>query len=62
MNAIDTKYDALEDFALIDELSRLSGVKVPKAIEEIRTAPVLHHTVCAKDMMEDSVRNVLTVS
>lgn len=48
MNAIDAKYDAMGDFALVDELSKLANVKVPAAIEEIRTAPVLHDTVCDK--------------
>ncbi|MGN0276221.1 MAG: threonine synthase [Hominisplanchenecus sp.] len=52
MNAIDAeKYEALGDFELVDALSELSGVKVPQAIEEIRTAPVLHdHVVEAADM------------
>ena len=31
--------------SLADQLSAISGVKVPKAVEEIRTAPVLHDTV-----------------
>ncbi|MDE5931859.1 MAG: threonine synthase, partial [Lachnospiraceae bacterium] len=42
MNAIDSKYDSMTDFELVDELSRLANVKVPNAIEEIRTAPVVH--------------------
>ena len=52
MDAIDAeKYEALGDFELVDALSELSGVKVPQAIEEIRTAPVLHdHVVEAADM------------
>lgn len=37
MKAIDRKYDSMEDFALVDELSKLSNTSVPKAIEEIRT-------------------------
>ena len=45
MDAIDHKYDAMEDFELIDKLSEIANVKVPNAIEEIRTAPVLHDTV-----------------
>ena len=53
MDAIDEKYDALGDFELADELSRISGTAVPKAIEDIRTAPVLHKTVCdAADMKQ----------
>ena len=45
MNAIDPKYDAMGDFELVDELSKIGNVAVPKAIEEIRTAPVLHDHV-----------------
>ena len=62
MNAIDGNYDALDDFALADELSRLSGVAVPAAIEEIRTAPVLHTKVCGRDEMKDVVKEFLGLS
>ena len=33
MDAIDPKYDALSDFELVDELSKIANVKVPNAIE-----------------------------
>ena len=46
MNAIDPEYDSKTDFELVDELEKLSGVKVPQAIEDIRSAKVLHDTVC----------------
>lgn len=59
MNAIDSKYDAMGDFELVDELCKLSGVKVPNAIEEIRTAPVLHDIVCDSDKMQDTVEKIL---
>ncbi len=59
MNAIDEKYDAKTDFQLIDELSSLAGVKVPKAVEEIRTAPVLHRKQCEVGEMKDTVREFL---
>ena len=59
MNAIDAGYDAMDDFALVDELSKLSEVAVPAAIEEIRTAPVLHDTVCEKEEMEAMVKKFL---
>lgn len=58
MNAIDSKYDAMTDFLLVDELSRIAGVKVPKAIEDIRNAPVLHDTVCDSDKMQEEVEKV----
>lgn len=51
VDAISDRYEGLEDFALVDALSALSGVKIPRAVEEIRTAPVLHDKVVdAKDM------------
>lgn len=61
MNAIDKKYDSLSDFALIDELEKVSKVKIPRAIEEIRTAPVLHDHICEKEQMKDTVKNFLGV-
>ena len=61
MNAIDAKYDKMEDFELVDELSKLANVKVPNAIEEIRTAPVLHDTVCDKEEMKSVVMKFLGI-
>ncbi|MCR5355411.1 MAG: hypothetical protein K6E43_07480 [Lachnospiraceae bacterium] len=59
MSAIDSKYESLEDFELVDELSKVSGVEVPKAVEEIRNAEVRHKTICAVDEMPQVVRNFL---
>lgn len=59
MNAIDMKYDSMTDFELVDELSKLANVDVPKAIDEIRTAPVLHDTVCDKEDMKSVVMKFL---
>ena len=61
MNAIDSKYDAMGDFELVDRLSEISGVEVPRAIEEIRTAPVLHDHVCDKTQMKQTVKDFLGI-
>ena len=61
MDAIDTKYDVMGDFELVDELSKIAKVKVPGAIEEIRTAPILHDTQCDVDKMKDTVKNFLGI-
>ena len=61
MDAIDEKYDALGDFELADELSRISGTAVPKAIADIRTAPVLHKTVCDAADMKQTVMDFLGI-
>lgn len=59
MNAIDPAYDAKSDFELVDELNKLSNVAIPNAIEEIRTAPVLHDRVCDGDKMKETVCDIL---
>ena len=61
MNAIDADYDKQSDFELVDELEKLSGVKIPQAIEDIRTAPVRHDTVCDKEEMLTVVKQFLGV-
>lgn len=62
LTAIDPKYDSMGDFELVDELNRLSGVDIPKAIEDIRTAPVLHDTVCEVNEMCDNVKRILGIN
>ena len=60
MDAIDKeKYDSMTDFELVDELNALSGVKIPEAIEEIRTAPIRHDIVCDKREMQMTVEKIL---
>lgn len=61
MNAIDVSYNEMSDFELVDELNKLSGVKIPQAIEDIRTAPVRHDIVCDKENMLDEVKKFLGV-
>ncbi len=61
MSAIDSKYEDMEDFVLIDELEKISGVKIPQAIEDIRTAPVLHDRVCDKSEMQKMVEDILNI-
>ena len=61
MNAIDSKYDSMGDFELVDELSKIGNVKVPQATEEIRNANVLHNTVCEVEEMPNVVKDFLGV-
>ena len=59
MEAAGRASESVDDFALVDELSRLSGVEVPKAVEEIREAEVLHHTVVDPAQMKETVKKFL---
>ncbi len=51
-----------EDFALVDALSALSKVEIPDAIAEIRTADILHKTVCEVDDMCKEVKGFLGIN
>ena len=61
MGAIDSKYKDMDDFVLIDELSKVSKTNIPKAVEEIRQAPVLHTTVCETQDMQKPVEKILGI-
>ena len=61
MTAIDEKYDELEEFALIDELEKVSGVAITNAIEEIRNAQIRHTKECDVDKMKETVKEILGV-
>nr|WP_302628239.1 threonine synthase [uncultured Eubacterium sp.] len=61
MDAINPKYDALSDFELVDELSKIANVKVPNAIEEIRNAEVRHNNLVEVDGMKDIVKKFLDI-
>ncbi len=59
LSAIDEKYAPMDDFELIDELERISGVKIPPAVSELRSAPVVHTRVMEKTGMRAAVEEIL---
>lgn len=48
-----------DEFAIIDQLAALSGLSIPAAVEEIRTAPVRHNLECEAAGMKDMVKEIL---
>ena len=61
MDALGEDHKDLDDFGLVDALSALSKVPVPRAVEEIRTAPVLHDRVVDAVDMPAAVRDILNI-
>ena len=61
MNALGVSTEGKDDFTLADELSEMSGVKVPQAVETIRTAPVLHDRVVDAPDMPAAVKDILGI-
>lgn len=61
MEALGHESDSMDDFELVDALSDLSKVKVPNAVEEIRTAAVLHTMTCDRSKMQETVEEILSL-
>ncbi len=62
VEAVLGKAEETDEFKLIDELRRLSGVAIPPAIEEIREAKILHDRTCRPEEMKETVRTILNAS
>ena len=61
LSSIDgIKHDE-DDFVLVDKLNELSKLEIPKAVNDIRNAKILHDTVCEKDEMKNEVAKFLNV-
>lgn len=61
MTAIDDKYKEQEELDLLPILKEVSRTEMPKAIEEILNAKVLHSTECDADKMEETVKKILGI-
>lgn len=48
-------------FACVDELSQLSKTKIPAAVDDLRSAPVIHKRICTVEGMEAEVRDILAL-
>ena len=48
-----------DEFAKVDRLYEVSGVAVPKAVEELRNAEILHKRECDPEDMKDTVLEIL---
>ena len=55
------RYEAKDDLLLADDLSALSGVKIPQAVESLKGAEIRHKTVCDRDGMLAEVEKFLGI-
>ena len=61
MKAIEGSESSLSDFELVDKLSAIGNIRVPAAVEEIKSAPVRHDNVCEIEEMPSVVKKFLGV-
>lgn len=59
LSAIEGVASDEDDFVLVDRLSRISNISVPKAVEDIRNAEILHKNVCEISEMKNEIRDFL---
>lgn len=59
ISSIDPSLEKEDDLELMDVMEKLSGVKAPRAIDEIRSAPVRHDRICDAATMEATVKEIL---
>ncbi len=59
MSSIDKKYEQMDDFRLLEEMEKLSGRKMPKAMQGIETRPIKHKTVCEVHEMKKVIDEFL---
>ena len=58
-SAIESKYKDVDEFILLEELSKISGMKIPARIADIGKKEVIHKKVCKIDEMKDTVSEIL---
>lgn len=50
------------EFQLLDMLTEKSGVRIPKSLSDLQGKPILHHSKCKKEEMQEVVSSMLKVS
>lgn len=50
-----------DGFQAVDALCSLSGIQIPKAVEEIRDAPIRHTRECGRGEMKAAVKSILGI-
>ena len=61
ITAISDRYEGLDDFALCDALSALSGVRLPQQWKRSVQRRCFMHTVVAPEDMPAAVRKILGI-
>lgn len=51
-----------DEFTLLDELSNISGMEIPKSLSELKNKLKLFNTVCEKDQMPQTVNEFLQIN
>lgn len=59
MGALDDRYNSKDDFQLMEVMSKVTGLRIPKPVEKLSECKIIHNTVCEIDQMESEVKTFL---
>lgn len=59
MTAVDAQYDGINDFALLEEMQKLTKGTMPKAMDHIASRKIWHKTVCEVSEMKQIIDEFL---
>lgn len=59
MESIDSRYKKFDDFELIEKMSDLTQIPIPKAIRNIENKPIRYKMVCRKEEMKAKIAEIL---
>lgn len=55
LSALEVTTEGMDEFDLLDALKEKSGTEIPKGLDALRTAAILHQGTCEKENMEKEV-------
>lgn len=61
LKSIDSNFEKLDDFAIIDKLSSIAKLDIPKPIRNLKNAEILHKDVYEKNKLELAIEKFLKV-
>jgi threonine synthase len=59
MSAIDQKYAAHDDFALLEQMAELTKGNIPKQFVDLKNKEILHKKVVEIGEMKNAVLNII---
>ena len=60
-SSIGIDVDKMDEFQVIDRMSKKTGVDIPKSIEDLKTKEILHQNNCNKEDMRSLIEDFLGV-
>ena len=55
MTALEQSVEGVDDLAQIEKLNDLTNIRIPKNLDALSSAQILHSDVCDKEEMADRV-------